>query len=518
MTKPHHRTGASIWLAFATLLALPATAAAQDATQPQPDAPQPEQDDDDGEVSSNVGINERATATEPDADRPLEDGTGQPERDYSALPRPDQAGGFAIAPSRVGSPVLWFPRAILFVPRLALEVVDAPVRGSLYLYQRYQVGERAIDLFFNDSRTFGIYPVAFIETGFGLNGGLRLVHKDMFGDHESLGLRAGYGGRYRQVYEAKVDSGERLGRLTLELRGDYQLKPRERFFGIGNGDQVAADPDMALLDPIAPGDDVVASRYRETQARAVAVADMKVWDVIHLDARGGADNRDFESTDDPRGDVDIADAYDTSMLPGYDAGTDAWLGEAHVAIDTRRNANRFVSAAVPGAGWLVAGYVGYNAPVTGDRRSFWRSGADVQYYINLFHGSRVIGLRALVDQVHAPADEVPFVYLPSLGGKDLLRGYRSDRFRDRALTMASAEYMWEMSRYAFPFLFVDVGRVQPSLADASAEDLRVGFGGGLQFQTRTSFLMRTHVSSSIDGDVFFNLSFDPVIDARVTEE
>lgn len=447
----------------------------------------------------------------------LADGTGQPVRDYSEMPRPDRATGYAIAPTRRSSPALWIPRAILFVPRVALEIVGAPVRGGLWAFDRYQLGERAIAIMFNDERTFGIYPVVFIDSGFGLNAGLRLVHRDLFGSSERLGLRAGYGGRSEQHYEAKLDSGDRLAPLTLEIHGEYAIEPRERFFGIGNADQVDPDPGMAPLDPFVD-DEAVASRYRDTSARGFVTGDVAIWDALHADARAGAERHELDSSDDPRGDLDITDAYDTSMLPGFDTATDAWVGELHLAFDTRRNANRFVSRAVPGTGWLVDGYVGFNAPIGDGHRSFWRSGGGVQYFIDLYRGTRVIGLRAVVDQVHAPADEVPFVYLPSLGGGDMLRGYQTDRFRDRAMTMASAEYTWPMSREVFPYVFADAGRVHESLADPSFDDVRVGFGAGLQVHSRHSFWLRTTVSSSIDGGVYFNLSFDPVVDARAGED
>ncbi len=449
---------------------------------------------------------ERPAAEHPEA-RPLPKGG-------PTLPRPDAASGLAVAPAPASSAALAVPRALLLLPRAAFEIVSAPIRGGLWVYDRYDVGRRAVDLFFNDERTFGVYPVAFFETGFGISLGARLVDRDLFGKNERLSAAAMWGGRNRQRYVLRIDSGDRLGPLELGLKGEYEYRPKERFFGIGNLDEVDLDDVVEPVDPFGP--EAVSTRYRERGERGGIQAIYEIAPLLHLEAHGLADKRNFgdpSHTDDPP----VEDVYDTAELVGFDEGTDAWIGELRLSWDTRRSAGYLAPDAIPGAGWLLTGYGGYNAPITDDWDGFWRYGADAQLFINLYHGTRVLGLRALVDEVRADPEDIPFVYLPALGGDDLLRGYQSERFRDSALTMASAEYTWELNRAMFAFLFVDVGRVQPSLADASLDDLRLGYGGGFQFQTRTTFVMRTHVGSSIDGGIVFNLSFNPAIDARVEE-
>ena len=53
------------------------------------------------------------------------------------------------------------------------------------------------------------------------------------------------------------------------------------------------------------------------------------------------------------------------------------------------------------------------------------------------------------------------------------------RFRDRASTLATVEYTWDLGNYLAGYGFVDFGRVWPSLADFEFESFRVGFGGGI---------------------------------------
>src|SRR5690606_7438895 len=103
------------------------------------------------------------------------------------------------------------------------------------------------------------------------------------------------------------------------------------------------------------------------------------------------------------------------------------------------------------------------------------------------------------------------------GGKAHLRGYPTGRFRDRVAAVASVDYQWDLSRNFSANVFVDVGRAYPSLQAVTYEELRVGYGVGIQAHTEHSFLARASIASSIDGGVFLDFSRDPVfeLDRRV---
>ena len=130
-------------------------------------------------------------------------------------------------------------------------------------------------------------------------------------------------------------------------------------------------------------------------------------------------------------------------------------------------------------------------------------------------------LRAGIEGVTGDLDEVPFVDLPRLGGPLLLRGYRQDRFRDRVMALGSAEYQFDLSNMFAGFLFVDAGRVYRDLSQLEqerVEDLRVGYGGGIQLHTDRTFIGRFSVASSVDGGVLVHLSLDPVYDPKARVE
>ena len=118
------------------------------------------------------------------------------------------------------------------------------------------------------------------------------------------------------------------------------------------------------------------------------------------------------------------------------------------------------------------------------------------------HGEGVTGSR----------DEVPFSELPRLGGSTYLRGYPLDRFRDRVAAFGSAEYSWDLSQWISANLFVDVGRVYPSLGELSLDHMRMGYGISIEAHDPDSFVLEGSIGSSVDGGLFLNLSFNPVYD------
>ncbi len=440
--------------------------------------------------------------------------------DVADAPRPDRAGGVvrdeAPGPGRA---MLWIPRVALAVPRLALEVVDAPVRGGLWVYETYQVKERFADIFFNDERTVGLYPLAFWETGLGLNAGARFVHRDLFGEHEKLRLRASFGGRYRQIYALVLESGQRFGdRFGLELEAGYEVRPNDRFFGIGNLDEV---PPGDVTAPADPRELAVASHFQEDLGKVAVIAVPRITDTLSARLTGAylysafkGEGGDFAS------DESIDTLYQVDDLVGFDQGVSSLYLEAELRLDTRHAATRYEPLPSPGGGWVVGPFVGAAAGLADDPSRYLRYGLDLQHYIRIAAGPRVIALRAYLEGVVGDRDRVPFSQLPRLGGSLLLRGYEANRFRDRALALVTAEYQFDLSANLSGVLFADAGRVSPTLPDV-ADDLgsyRLGYGAAIQAHTGRSFMARASIASSIDGGLFLSLAFDTIYDPKARIE
>lgn len=436
-----------------------------------------------------------------------EDAAPVVEPSWDDAPRPDEASGIA-TPERqpLHERLKWIPRAFFFIPRWTVWTVAQPVRYGAYASERYNIPNRVRRWLFTEDETFGIYPVSTYESGFGIDAGVRVVHENLFGARERMKLRANWGGRFRQAYGINLRSGERFGRrVALELDVGYARRPVERFYGIGNAD--LGDASMALLDPA--GDVAVSTRFRESLVRAKATVDTHLVGSLALRASGALMMRELSGTEK---DDSLDRVFDTTQLPGWREGVDNVYVEAELVYDSGRPASPFQTRAIDGTGWLASAYVGRTFGVGGDPSAFTRYGGELQRFIDLYDGSRILALRGLVEAV---AGNVTFIDLPRLGGTDYLRGYPSARFRDRAVTLATVEYTWDLGNFMAAYMFVDAGRAWPSLADVRIDDsLRVGFGGGIQLHSFESFLMRLQIAASKDGDMQLELALSPAFGRR----
>lgn len=444
---------------------------------------------------------------------------GADDTAFDDAPDPRKASGVTVERERPSETWRWAPRALLFVPKVGWQVVWAGPRLGMWAYDRYQVKDRIKGLFFNDSGTAGLYPVAFVETGFGLNAGARLILRDALGSGARFRVRASYGGRLRQLYSAKLTTGELLGdRVELELIGEYQLFPKDRFAGIGNGDTRRFDPAAVPIDPLT-SDAAVLTRYRHDDWKVEGGMVVGLTRHVAVRASVALKHRTFDDDVDVEQDVPIFGAYDTARLVGYDTGLYNAYGELELMLDTRRARYFWQSGAAPSAGWRASAFAGYQLGIGDDPSDHARWGVDVQRYFDLYGGDRVLLVRGYVESIAAgELHEVPFVDLPRLGGPVFLRGYDRDRFRDRSLALATIEYDYPIARGLGGYLFVDAGRVYRSVEDFELDGMRVGFGVGVQAHTLNSFLARVFIATSIDGGFVANLSFDPVFDTRSREE
>lgn len=462
-----------------------------------------------------IGSIAHADDEEPRPGKPAPAPEEEDETYWKTAPRPDRASGVARSDARpVSDRLLWIPRALLFVPRWIVWGVAQPIRGAAYVTEKYDITGRVQDTVFNADRTFGIYPVVVYETGFGFTAGARLVHKNVFGADERLKLRVNLGGRYRQAWGVNLRSGERFGtRFSVELDASYERRPFERFYGIGDNTEVDTPPQM----PADPFSGIAYStRFREELVRNVVTLDTPLVGHLRNRVSGALMLRDFAGTDEA---TSLDAIYTTDGLVGWKTGVRNLYLENELVYDSRRPASPYQSEALDAAGWLASVHVGATTGIDGDRSSFVTYGAELQHCFDLYDGSRVLALRVLAEAIAGghEAGQISFIDLPRLGGADYLRGYPNARFRDRAITLGTAEYLWDLGNYLGAYTFVDVGRAWSSLADIEAADastLRVGFGGGIQIHTGSSFLTRAQLAASRDGDVMLELALSPAFGRR----
>lgn len=446
--------------------------------------------------------------------------SSEPEDESDRLdddaPPPDEAARITEPPRNRAEGLLWVPRVIMFVPRWVVWGVFTPMRLSLVALQRNSVRARFIDLFFNDSGTFGVLPVLRLERFQGAFVGGRIVYLDLFGAGGALSLRAGVGDRLRQHHRISLDTGRLLGSRTV-VHGwfEYRLRPRENFAGIGNPDIVSIENASMLptrLDATRLEDVGVISRFREDRLEWGVLAERSISDTIALQVGHEMMRKTFDDAILMR-EPYLTTVYDPSTLTAFETGFLQSYVEVAFVHSSLRSSSRWVPAATPSRGWRVRGYHGL-AHVLVPGGSYRRSGIDIARFFDLYRGDRVLRLRLKLDLVQGSYEQIPFSELASLGGAEFLRGYRQDLFRDRLAGLASSEYFFPVDRRLSAYLFVDVGRVYGGLHDLSLQGLRVGFGGGLQVHQGGLFISRIQIASSVDGELLFHLRFEPTFSLR----
>ncbi|HEX7843536.1 MAG TPA: BamA/TamA family outer membrane protein, partial [Kofleriaceae bacterium] len=402
-------------------------------------------------------------------------------------------------------------RGVLFLPRFIVNLVLTPIQAAIWAYDRYHLKDLYYRWFYNGTRTIGVIPNGAYETGFGLSVGARLVDTDLAGEREQFWASAQGGGRYHQIYQAYLNSGDRFGdRLWLELYGQYEQRPRDVFYGIGNADKSKQIPPVPVdpnVNPLA-----VETRFRQRIERVAGVIDVRLIDAFHLRSGNELVDRIFSPSDYG---TPINEVYNTATLTGW-SGVSHVYSELELRYDTRGRYNLFEPAPFYSMGSLAAVFGGL-VHQFGELADYWRYGIEGQQFVRLAEGPRVLALRLRGEAVSGSLSEVAFAELPRLGGPDTLRGYTTDRFRDRVMAFGSAEYRWDLAAQISAGLFVDVGRVYSSLDDLSVHHLRAGYGIAFQLHGENSFWFEATLASSVDGGVFTYLSFNPVylIDERV---
>lgn len=427
---------------------------------------------------------------------------GPPTRDVTGAPVPGAESGQIRSEEQSPSVGRVVACGALFIPRAIVWLLAQPIRGVIWTYDRYDLYDRYYNTFYNRDRTFGIHPSVEYATGFGLMFGARLVATDTFGEHEHLTTGGAYGGTHQATADAWLDSGVRLDPVVLTVGGNFDRYARLPFYGVGNADR-SPRPAM-LIDPLT-NDTAVKSYYRYQELRAAVFADWRVLDDLHLIGQGAITDLQFSaSTREPP----IDEVYDPADLVGFEHGPRHLYGQLELRWDRRRVARLPWETTRYTTGWLASGFVG---GVRGfdEAHDFVHYGVDLQAFIHFALGPRMLWLRFWGEGVTNELDEIPFTELPYLGG-DFLRGYDFARFRDRVAGLGTAQYIWDISRYVNAYLFVDAGRVYRSLEDVTLDDLRVGFGGGVEVHTNTDFVVAVSLASSRDGGLFLTATLDPL--------
>jgi hypothetical protein len=195
----------------------------------------------------------------------------------------------------------------------------------------------------------------------------------------------------------------------------------------------------------------------------------------------------------------IEETFEESAAPGLTQQPTFFRTEVSVDLDYRdsipptRTAARLDQLPIAGAsrgGRYQVTLASYRDQELG-RYSFRQTIIDLQQYVPLLHGHRVLALRGLAVLSDASDGHVvPFYLSPTFGGIKTGRGFPSFRFRDQNLLVLQAEYRYQVNPFVNGAVFVDTGQVAASAGGLAWSRFRTTYGAGLRLGSRGAAAMR----------------------------
>lgn len=267
------------------------------------------------------------------------------------------------------------------------------------------------------------------------------------------------------------------------LFGTFQRSTEPHFWGIGPG-SVEADRSDFLWD----------------QTQVILQASIEPGWGLRLAGRSGAeDNRIGRGWDDAQPDITQTFAADLPF------GVDERLRWARFGATVELDRTSF--GEYQERGFKLSATPELFRGIDGTGSDFHRLRGEAHAFLPITIRQQLT-FRAFAESNRADdGPAVPFYHLAALGSTDGLRGYSSERFRDRDAVALMSEYRYEIWRdepaAADMFLFLDQGTVARSLSDVSLfDDLEKNYGIGIRFVKNEEFLGEAYLAFGGDGTRF----------------
>ena len=138
--------------------------------------------------------------------------------------------------------------------------------------------------------------------------------------------------------------------------------------------------------------------------------------------------------------------------------------------------------------------------INGVEHSFGRFEGTAEQHIPTHGGRGVIAMSARTWLSIAQGERsVPFYLTPALGGGDLLRAFRSYRFRDRHAVLYLAQYRWGVHEMVDLAATYEAGKVAPRLSGLTFSHIAQSIALGVRLHTGKAALLRADVAYGREG-------------------
>lgn len=361
------------------------------------------------------------------------------------------------------------------------EILKLPVRatrGVGYLVVKGFYGTPVRRLLEIDNPISPLFLAVSSGPNIGFSYGLGYDHRRHFTPGDDFDFAATYSVHHYQTYRLRY----RAPRLFSSHVGGsflagYRKETRERFYGLGNS--------------TSEDDEVVLSRETGQVHGELS------WEVAPKLV--AAFSAGYTSTHLYDGDDSEYEGRLDTVQTRFDLGDGELRSSRVLSADTRLAFDFRNNVVQPSHGGMAVASIAYNKGLGDfDDLEFVRSRVELYGYFELFL-KRILAVRVIAQSVDKPAGSpaVPIYLKSSLGGYSDLRGFRSSRLVDDDMVVITLEYRYPVLHVVDAFIFLDEGRVFPSITDdISWGQWLYSTGVGFRVHGRRSVLLTTLLAFS----------------------
>ena len=381
-----------------------------------------------------------------------------------------------------GQKVLEVPQTIILLPvNIVKGVAEFTVNDVVFS----RPARRLIASLTRVDRIWGMYPVVGYSANKGFKGGLAFTSKKVFTKGERFKMKASYSTHDYQRYYIRYSAPNKLGAFKrVTIMAQYRYRPWESFYGLGNDSR---------------NDDEVAFTVEESSFGLGWFHQLHPTTQLRFDGSYRVIDIYDGKNPDVEGDLGkIQDRFEFSATNMQAARL--WSFGASLVHDWRNHPGQ------PSSGGYESLSISFNRGVgRSDDLVYLVARVDLRHFLNIYK-KRMLALRLLVETIDPIGNSVdaPFYLRSSLGGNDDLRGHQTRRFVDNNLALVSVEYRYPILDHIDAFVFLDEGRVFPSITDDfSFRDWRYSAGAGLRVYNVNGLVFSTLTAFGDEGARFY---------------
>ena len=322
--------------------------------------------------------------------------------------------------------------------------------------------------------SYSAFPILMYDSDIGFGFGGKGTVKNIYRRDESFDLILFHSTKGEQWYvftfsipDFEIRQGE-VYPLALDFRVEYDKRIRSNFFGIGNN---SPDNDLQFTKEFSKLELTLSSAFTPRLIGEFGYR-FTVYSVYGYNPTWGTI---------------------TAQTPG--------AGESLVSLLTGRiRWDSRDSRIHPRRGFRAFYALEYNPPALGGDWDFVKHRLEISGYRSM-HRNHILAARLWLQTVRG---STPYTEMSKIGDSWTARGYKADRFLDKAMILNSLEYRFPLYKKLGGVLFTDAGRVFPGLTKFSFASWHSNWGLGLRYYL-TNFVVRMDVGKSNEGTrLFFN--------------